>query len=109
MKQKLYAERDAIALGQLYVDHVCAMTSEALHEKSDIAAELAWRDAHIQMLQEDLDHQYELKIKARHQRDAVTAKLKKAQAENIRLLRNFINPNSTVFTTHCVPEDFQGD
>lgn len=95
MKQKLYAERDAIALGQLYVDHVCAMTSEALHEKSDIAAELAWRDARIQMLQEDRDH--------------VAAKLKRAQAENIRLLRNFINQNSTVFTTHCVPEDFQGD
>lgn len=53
MKQKLYAERDAIALGQLYVDHVCAMTGEALHEKSDIAAELAWRDARIQMLQEN--------------------------------------------------------
>lgn len=107
MKQKLYAERDAIALGQLYVDHVCAMTSEELHEKSDIAAELAWRDARIQALQEDRDHQYEMKVKARDQRDAVTAKLKRAQAENIRLLRNFINPNSAVFTTHCVPEDLK--
>lgn len=47
MKNKLYAERDEMALGQFYVDHVCAMTAEGLHEKSDIAAELAWRDARI--------------------------------------------------------------
>lgn len=62
MKPKLYAERDAMALGQLYVDHVQAMTSEGLHEKSDIAAELAWRDL----------------------------KLKQAQFENLRLLRDVI-------------------
>ncbi len=40
-----YAKRNAQALGQLYCDHVHAMTVEGLHEKSDIAAELAWRDA----------------------------------------------------------------
>lgn len=90
MKQKLYAERDIIALGQLYVDHVLAMTSEALHEKSDIAAELAWRDAQIQALREDRDQQYEMKVKAREQRDGATSRMKAAQAENLRLLRDVI-------------------
>lgn len=40
-----YAERDIEAIGDLYAAHVEAMTREGLHEKSDIAAELAWRDA----------------------------------------------------------------
>ena len=42
---KLYAQRDAEALGEFYVAHVSAMTAENLHSKSAIAAELAWRDA----------------------------------------------------------------
>lgn len=45
--KKLYADRDAMALGQRYIDHVSAMTTEGLHAKSDIAAELAWRDLQI--------------------------------------------------------------
>ncbi|MDE3022282.1 MAG: hypothetical protein KGI54_10515 [Pseudomonadota bacterium] len=45
---KLYAKRDLYALDKVgghYCKHVMAMTSEALHSKSDIAAELAYRDA----------------------------------------------------------------
>lgn len=45
-----YAERDLIALdraGNHYSRHVSAMTTEELHSKSDIAAELAWRDQQI--------------------------------------------------------------
>lgn len=90
MKKKLYADRDAIALGQLYADHVQAMTAEGLHEKSDIAAELAYRDAQIKALKEDLGQQYEMKVKAREQRDRATAKMKAAQAENLRIIRIFI-------------------
>lgn len=41
---KLYANRDAMALGQHYLNHVSAMTTEGLHAKSAVAAELAWRD-----------------------------------------------------------------
>ena len=44
---KQYAERDVIALdraGGHYIRHVGAMTAEKLHSKSDIAAELAYRD-----------------------------------------------------------------
>lgn len=43
----LYAERDIEALdnfGNLYSKHVSAMTSESLHSKSAIAAELGYRD-----------------------------------------------------------------
>lgn len=45
-----YAKRDLMALdkaGDHYSRHVSAMTGEDLHAKSDIAAELAWRDMRI--------------------------------------------------------------
>ncbi len=44
---KQYAERDVISLdraGGHYIRHVGAMTAEKLHSKSEIAAELAYRD-----------------------------------------------------------------
>lgn len=53
MSEKLYAERDAMALdeaGNYYMRHVMAMTSEGLHSKGDIAAELGYRDMHIDVL-----------------------------------------------------------
>lgn len=47
-----YAEReiDSDELFGHYARHVNAMTAEGLHGKSDIAAELAWRDARIEEL-----------------------------------------------------------
>ena len=36
--------------GNYYIRHVSAMTREGLHSKSDIAAELAWRDLEIDRL-----------------------------------------------------------
>ena len=39
-----YAQRDIEELGVYYDGHVFAMTEEGLHEKSDLAAELAYRD-----------------------------------------------------------------
>lgn len=50
---KLYAERDVESSGEfigIYTAHVCAMTDEKLHSKSDIAAELAHRDLKIKEL-----------------------------------------------------------
>lgn len=50
---KQYAERDIMELDELggfYALHVHAMTAEGLHSKSDIAAELAHRDAEISRL-----------------------------------------------------------
>ena len=49
-----YAQRDHRALGEHYLRHVSAMTGEGLHAKSDIAAELAWRDARIDRLEQAL-------------------------------------------------------
>jgi len=49
-----YAKRDHLALGEHYLRHVSAMTGEGLHAKSDIAAELAWRDAEIERLRSAL-------------------------------------------------------
>lgn len=54
MSEKLYAERDAEELdkaGGFYYKHVFAMTSEGLHSKSDIAAELGYRDMRIDALE----------------------------------------------------------
>lgn len=42
-----YADRDLFELGEHYVRHVRAMTAEKLHDKTDIAAELAFRDAEL--------------------------------------------------------------
>ena len=49
-----YAQRDSRALGEHYLRHVSAMTGEGLHEKSAIAAELAWRDQRIDRLEQAL-------------------------------------------------------
>lgn len=42
--ERQYARRDTEALSEHYLRHVEAMTTEGLDRKSDIAAELAWRD-----------------------------------------------------------------
>jgi len=47
------SERDIMEMdraGNYYCRHVSAMTREALHSKSEIAAELGWRDMHIDQL-----------------------------------------------------------
>lgn len=42
-----YAKRNLRDLGVFYPQHMDAMTEEGLHDKSDIAAELAFRDKEI--------------------------------------------------------------
>jgi hypothetical protein len=52
-----YANRDCISLelnGGFYSKHVSAMTTEALHSKSKIAAELAHRDSEIDRLEKEI-------------------------------------------------------
>jgi hypothetical protein len=49
-----YEQRDTEQLGELYLVHVEAMTTEGLHEKSAIAAELAHRDSRIKELESRL-------------------------------------------------------
>jgi len=54
----LYADRDVMELdrmGNFYCRHVSAMTREGLHDKSDIAAELAVRDAEISSLRAQVE------------------------------------------------------
>ena len=57
---KLYTERDIIEQGDYYSRHTSAMTSEGLHSKSDIAAELAHRDIEIERLQARVAELYDL-------------------------------------------------
>jgi len=55
---KQYDERDAFDMDQgggYYMRHVKEMTPEQMESKSDIDAELAWRDMQIDELQQKLD------------------------------------------------------
>ncbi|MBV4365873.1 hypothetical protein [Erwinia phyllosphaerae] len=57
MSEKYYALRDAMKMdmaGNHYSRHVSAMTREELNSKSDIAAELGWRDWQIAKLQQQV-------------------------------------------------------
>jgi hypothetical protein len=47
---KQYASRNPEGLGNYYFRHLDAMTTERLHLKCEIAAELAWRDREIDRL-----------------------------------------------------------
>jgi hypothetical protein len=60
---KLYACRPTEDFGDLYLRHVMAMTAEGLHEKSAIAAELAFRDLQIEKLRKMLADQLIPEIK----------------------------------------------
>jgi len=50
----IYAKRDTKAQGSHYIKHLCHMTAEGLHDKSEIAAELAHRDIEIGRLEKSL-------------------------------------------------------
>jgi len=73
-----YAERSPIELGEYYTTHIMAMTAEKLHDKSSIAAELAYRDKYIAELEEAI---YEW----REERDSVREEREQLKAENQRL------------------------
>jgi len=54
---KLYPAQDIMQLdrdGNYYMRHVSAMTGEGLHAKSDIAAQLGWRDREIDRLRAEM-------------------------------------------------------
>lgn len=54
-QKKQYAERGMEVLREPeYIAHVQAMTAEALHSKADIAAELAFRDIRIRVLEQGI-------------------------------------------------------
>ena len=48
-------ERDIDPYVELYTRHIQAMTVEKLHDKGDIASELAWRDYEIDALKAKLE------------------------------------------------------
>ena len=55
----IYAKRSHRAQGSHYTKHICHMTGEGLHDKSEIAAELAHRDIEIERLKEELEMLYQ--------------------------------------------------
>ena len=50
-KYRNYSD-DWLLSSKTYVEHVTAMTNEVLRSKSDIAAELAWRDEELEKANE---------------------------------------------------------
>lgn len=50
----IYAERNHMKQGNHYAKHVCHMTAEGLHDKSEIAGELAHRDIVIERQQAEI-------------------------------------------------------
>ena len=84
---KLYAERDIEQLdkdGDYYFKHVLHMTREALHSKSDIAAELAWRDREIDRLKASLPEAIEQTHMAGQADAGVDPSFSNAQAYRIK-------------------------
>lgn len=78
MTERHYAERDAMAIdarGGYYSRHVKAMTAEKLHSKSDIAAELAYRDMLIDHLREELSNTLERYDQAHEWADKLSAEI----------------------------------
>ncbi|KHT21033.1 hypothetical protein [Pectobacterium brasiliense] len=76
MDNNLYAERDIIQLdvsGNFYCQHVHHMTSESLDSKSDIAAELGYRDFCISELQKDNETLRAMMSEVEIQRDGLVA------------------------------------
>lgn len=68
--KRLYARFDPSTLEPHYSAHVSAMTSEGLHGKSEIAAELAHRDVQIESLRR---HNQSLADELNDWRDKYTA------------------------------------
>lgn len=78
-----YEDRDIVAQGMFYIKHVSAMTAEKLHAKSDIAAELAYRDMRITELEAELTA---IKAQAEDATEYVLAQINaELRAENNRL------------------------
>ena len=46
----VYPAQDSESLADHYIRHICAMTSESLHSKADIARQLAARDTMLAVL-----------------------------------------------------------
>ena len=97
-ESKLYAvgQRECWKLGDHYTRHSLAMTAEGLHKKSDIAAELAARDAEIERLTRDRDlwkerHDRERAAHAKNltEQQRVEAERDRLRAENADLHRRF--------------------
>lgn len=81
---KHYAERDIMELDEIgnhYINHVSAMTSEKLHGKSDIAAELGYRDMLIEKLTAERDVAWQ---ELREIREAISANPEESTADEAR-------------------------
>lgn len=109
-----YADRDVCALdkaGGHYSRHVQAMTEEELRDKSDIAAELAFRDAEIERLRAEVVHWREARRASQEGGDFLKQQLDTMRAERdelraaideAALLTEAVSPTSEVRDSRAV-------
>lgn len=111
---KQYAERDIMALdesGDFYSRHVSAMTAEGLHAKSDIAAELGWRDMQIAELRAERDdyrERWEQTGCTRHHAMETAIKLAESyrqQLNNVAAERDWLRTNIGMAQIHLRAAD----
>ena len=91
---KQYAERDVMALdedGGFYYRHIDAMTGEGLHSKSDIAAELGYRDMKIEALQVENGQLWATFVKVAEYLDIDTEKARHADCKPSDIYLQHIN------------------
>jgi hypothetical protein len=91
---KQYAERDVMALdedGGFYYRHIDAMTGEGLHSKSDIAAELGYRDMKIEALQVENEQLWATFVKVAEYLDIDTEKARHADCKPSDIYLQHIN------------------
>lgn len=81
-----YPNHDAEALGQDYINHISAMTTEGLRAKSSIAIQLAWRDVEIRRLEADKDDWKDASFVFKERAVKAEARIKELEAANAELL-----------------------
>ncbi|MFP1767305.1 hypothetical protein [Lonsdalea quercina] len=117
MSDNQYAERDVIALdegGGYYSLHVLAMTRESLDSKSEMAAELGWRDMQSDKLREaldsmlnDLNASIRRESAEREKNAKLLARIAELEGDITQIMQN--SWDEYCDDTGCCPDDFRID
>jgi len=84
MQYKKLNGHDPVTLEPYFSKHMLAMTEEDLHNKADIAVELAYRDKRIAELEQELAEMDEENTRLLHDRDSAFDEGMERAAEIVR-------------------------
>ena len=91
-----YPNHDAEALGQDYINHISAMTTEGLRAKSSIAIQLAWRDVEIRRLEADKDDWKDASFVFKERAVKAEARITDLEAAHAELLDALVDVSYTL-------------